>query len=1190
MADRRQYQSAVQAPTRLSHHPQATTVETAGLRPTGETLQTGLGNQALGRLIAAGGPSDHHPAALLPDIQASREGPDRPPWFHGLSQDLRASQSNGWVQAKLTLGSSTSHHEQEADRMATRVVKQIHSNASKSANPVGGGQPAQVIRKVMPSPGARGDNLTLSPQVERAIGQEQGHGEPIAEDVRQPLEQAFNADLRGVRIHASPRADRLSRSMGAIAFTKGRDIFFKQGAYQPKSHRGQELLAHEITHVIQQSGQERLVQRKVGNAPAQNKTESPAQPGSLTGDLLQQTPATAEAARALLNTGLPDLDLGSGLSILQPSFTVTETANDFSIEIGGTAVLDLGSDLDTLKSEGTWKITFESKQKAWTVELLKSSITAQVDQLFVFNAQNLEYTLKDRCLKVPTARVEMPHLNNSTAEAQDITISREGLDWKDLTITTNTIDLGGVLNLKDIKGTLQGKDDDYSFDASGTLGVDIASQGIGEVVASGNVTVGRSKAKVWSYGFEGGSISAKVQDLLTVKATGISYENSSQVLAFASATVTPHVDTSTIEGLTGTVTQGKISGTGFDWQTLQIAAGKVNLLGGKVTGSNLQGTVKGKKDDYSFDASGTLAVDIASQGIGEIEASGTVKVGRSKAAGWSYKVEKGSISANIAELVKLQATEISYDNSSQVLAFGSATVTPELNASALEGLMTIEGLTGKVTQGRISGKGFDWDTLEVSADKLNLLGGKVTGSGLQGTVKGKDDDYSFDASGTLGVDIASQGIGEVVASGNVTVGRSKAKVWSYGFEGGSISAKVQDLLTVKATGISYENSSQVLAFASATVTPHVDTSTIEGLTGTVTQGKISGTGFDWQTLQIAAGKVNLLGGKVTGSNLQGTVKGKKDDYSFDASGTLAVDIASQGIGEIEASGTVKVGRSKAAGWSYKVEKGSISANIAELVKLQATEISYDNSSQVLGIKKSTLSSTALKNTTLTLTEGKVSKDGLDWTKLSVTQKSLDLGGIVKLEDIEGRVKGKGDDYAFDASAGLGLNLSSEDIGSLTVEGKASLGYANKALTYGFEGVSVTGEIPKVLKATATDIHYDQNTKALKVSKVTVKLAIPKLKETSVEATGAKITNKGIDWDQVRVTGPDIPFGDIFKVAKPTVIVDGIVDGAEKNYSIYLEGGATLKFGKYLEGGGTGGIKIDRLYRPRDGDKRLSTGK
>ena len=245
------------------------------------------------------------------------------------------------------------------------------------------------------------------------------------------------------------------------------------------------------------------------------------------------------------------------------------------------------------------------------------------------------------------------------------------------------------------------------------------------------------------------------------------------------------------------------------------------------------------------------------------------------------------------------------------------------------------------------------------------------------------------------------------------------------------------------------------------------------------------------------------------------------------------------------------------------------------MKLQATEISYDNTSQVLGIKKSTLSSTALKNTTLTLTEGKVSKDGLDWTKLSVTQKSLDLGGIVKLEDIEGRVKGKGDDYAFDASAGLGLNLSSEDIGSLTVEGKASLGYANKALTYGFEGVSVTGEIPKVLKATATDIHYDQNTKALKVSKVTVKLAIPKLKETSVEATGAKITNKGIDWDQVRVTGPDIPFGDIFKVAKPTVIVDGIVDGAEKNYSIYLEGGATLKFGKYLEGGGTGGIKIDR---------------
>jgi hypothetical protein len=57
-----------------------------------------------------------------------------------------------------------------------------------------------------------------------------------------------------VNIHADSEADSLNKQVGARAFTTGSDIFFRQGEYNPASSNGQELLAHELTHVVQQGG------------------------------------------------------------------------------------------------------------------------------------------------------------------------------------------------------------------------------------------------------------------------------------------------------------------------------------------------------------------------------------------------------------------------------------------------------------------------------------------------------------------------------------------------------------------------------------------------------------------------------------------------------------------------------------------------------------------------------------------------------------------------------------------------------------------------------------------------------------------------------------------------------------------------------------------------------------------------
>ncbi len=95
---------------------------------------------------------------------------------------------------------------------------------------------------------------TVAPvDLEASIERTQGQGQPLGDKVRGPMEQAFGSDFSRVRVHTDARSDQLNKSIQARAFTTGQDVFFRQGEYQPGSRGGQELLAHELTHVVQQS-------------------------------------------------------------------------------------------------------------------------------------------------------------------------------------------------------------------------------------------------------------------------------------------------------------------------------------------------------------------------------------------------------------------------------------------------------------------------------------------------------------------------------------------------------------------------------------------------------------------------------------------------------------------------------------------------------------------------------------------------------------------------------------------------------------------------------------------------------------------------------------------------------------------------------------------------------------------------
>jgi hypothetical protein len=94
----------------------------------------------------------------------------------------------------------------------------------------------------------------VTPEIEADIQQARRGGQALDSAARAQMEPAMGADFSEVRVHTGGQADTLNRNLNARAFTTGQDIFFKQGEYSPGSSSGRELLAHELTHVVQQGG------------------------------------------------------------------------------------------------------------------------------------------------------------------------------------------------------------------------------------------------------------------------------------------------------------------------------------------------------------------------------------------------------------------------------------------------------------------------------------------------------------------------------------------------------------------------------------------------------------------------------------------------------------------------------------------------------------------------------------------------------------------------------------------------------------------------------------------------------------------------------------------------------------------------------------------------------------------------
>jgi len=181
------------------------------------------------------------------------------------------------LQTKLTIGQPNDKYEQEADAVASQVMAMPEASVQTQSNKLSEDETHDLKRRGAIAPPlqpqsinhnpksnkvssltqrkphlqTKGDGKSAPPDFEKRLNQRKGNGKPLPDDVKSFMEPRFNADFSGVKVYEAPKE---AGAIGAQAFTHGQDIYFNSGKYNPGSSSGKELLAHELTHTIQQTG------------------------------------------------------------------------------------------------------------------------------------------------------------------------------------------------------------------------------------------------------------------------------------------------------------------------------------------------------------------------------------------------------------------------------------------------------------------------------------------------------------------------------------------------------------------------------------------------------------------------------------------------------------------------------------------------------------------------------------------------------------------------------------------------------------------------------------------------------------------------------------------------------------------------------------------------------------------------
>jgi hypothetical protein len=199
--------------------------------------------------------------------------PSPPAEKHNSSAPAEVEANPAWravalgVQTKLAVSTPGDPYEQEADRVADQVMSMPRPKVQRAcAECVSNGAPcpkceeeSKIQRRAEGADGPAAASDHVATQL--------GSGRPLEPEVRAFFEPRYGADFSGVRVHADEQADSSARNLNALAFTLGKHVVFRAGEYAPTSESGRRLIAHELTHVVQQRGTGERIQRQVACLP-----------------------------------------------------------------------------------------------------------------------------------------------------------------------------------------------------------------------------------------------------------------------------------------------------------------------------------------------------------------------------------------------------------------------------------------------------------------------------------------------------------------------------------------------------------------------------------------------------------------------------------------------------------------------------------------------------------------------------------------------------------------------------------------------------------------------------------------------------------------------------------------------------------------------------------------------------------
>lgn len=263
------------------------------------------------------------------------------------------------VQTKLRVSSPEDAQEREADNIAARALAQPEATLQRKA--AAGEEEDEQKKKKHPKEHdkekeedlqrkAVGDEAIVTNAATAALGARRGGGQPLPSGERDFFEPRLRADLGRVRIHADTEAARLAASLSARAFTVGTDVFFGRGEYQPGLPSGRRLLAHELAHVLQQSGRTAAHTRRGTGKDGRGQTPT----GTTTAPTIGQSTVAPMIMRTVIFSSTIDIRYRS---LRSRNFSITKSSIRVTADAGYSNPATCGS--------GGYDIELKQKGMLW---------------------------------------------------------------------------------------------------------------------------------------------------------------------------------------------------------------------------------------------------------------------------------------------------------------------------------------------------------------------------------------------------------------------------------------------------------------------------------------------------------------------------------------------------------------------------------------------------------------------------------------------------------------------------------------------------------------------------------------------------------------------------------------------------------------------------------------------------------